>query len=75
MPSVNPNSDDFDDDGISNLDELQHSPFPLDPLNADTDGDGFSDGVERDLLLTNPSIKDHAITWNGDDAIILTPTL
>ena len=43
---------DFDNDGISNLDEID-PPAPLepsnsiDPLNSDTDGDGLNDGYER----------------------------
>lgn len=43
---------DFDNDGISNIDEID-PPAPLDssdsidPLNGDTDGDGMNDGYER----------------------------
>ena len=42
-PTNNPETADFDGDGLGNLAELQ---MGLDPLNPDTDGDGISDGVE-----------------------------
>lgn len=75
-PEVDPNSEDFDDDGISNLAELTFTIngqlAQLDPLNADTDGDGFSDGMELQLG-TDPSAQDHAATWTGAEAIVLTP--
>lgn len=78
LPTANPNSDDFDDDGISNIDELTFQyngqSAQLNPLSADSDGDGFSDGTEL-TLGTNPASRDHAIQWSGTSAIVLTPTL
>ena len=77
LPSANPDSDDFDDDGISNIAELefQHNgqSAQLNPLNPDSDGDGFSDGTEVALGM-DPSSPDHATEWMGTIAVILTPT-
>lgn len=77
VPSINPNSDDFDDDGITNIDELTYQfngqSAQLDPLNSDSDGDGFGDGIEEQLG-TDPSTQDHATEWTGSAAIVLTPT-
>jgi len=70
VPSTDPNLDDFDDDGITNLAELS---LGLNPLNPDSDGDGFEDGLEQELG-TNPLLKDHVIEWTGTNAIVLTPT-
>jgi len=70
IPSVNPNTEDFDDDGVSNLTELT---MGLDPLSADSDGDGFSDGIEIDLG-TDPKAQDHMVNWSGSAAVVLTPT-
>ncbi len=43
-PTTDPDGDDFDGDGLSNLDEITlHQTNPLDP---DTDGDGLLDGWE-----------------------------
>ena len=76
-PGVDPNSQDFDDDGISNLTELTYringQSAQLDPLNADSDGDGISDGVEISLG-TNPAEVDHASEWTSAITLILTPT-
>ena len=70
LPSIDPDSEDFDDDGVSNLTELT---LGLDPLNSDSDGDGFGDGVEIERG-TDPKLRDHAIDWQGTAAIVLTPT-
>ena len=42
-PTSNPNSDDFDNDGISNWDEVRTGGTGTSPLIADTDGDGVRD--------------------------------
>lgn len=42
---------DWDMDGISTLEEMSYG---TDPYNADTDGDGISDGDEINLYKTNP---------------------
>jgi hypothetical protein len=77
VPSSNPYTDDFDDDGLSNYDELvwlvNGQSANLDPLNADTDGDGIGDGIEA-FYGTDPSVQDHAKSWDGTTAIVLTPT-
>ena len=46
---------DFDNDGLTNIDEFN---FQTDPLNADTDGDGLSDGDETNIYYTDPTKKD-----------------
>jgi hypothetical protein len=51
---------DFDADGLCNLDEYQ---LGTDPLSADTDGDGLSDKVERDIYRTNPLGADTGATY------------
>jgi hypothetical protein len=43
IPSSDPELADFDNDGLGNLAEVD---LWIDPLNADTDGDGVMDGVE-----------------------------
>lgn len=43
QPTSNPNSDDFDGDGISNWDEVRTGGTGTSPLKWDTDGDGQSD--------------------------------
>ena len=50
-------SDNPDNDGLTNLEELQANP-QLDPTKADTDGDGLNDGVEVKTSLTNPLVAD-----------------
>ena len=42
--TTDPDGDDFDGDGLSNLDEV--TLYQTNPLNADTDGDGLLDGWE-----------------------------
>lgn len=49
--NINNPEQDFDGDGLTNLQEQQHN---TDPLKADTDGDGYIDGVEV-LHGYNPS--------------------
>ncbi len=44
QPTTDPDNDDFDGDTISNLDEVSY--YNSDPLDADTDNDGFDDGYE-----------------------------
>lgn len=44
QPTTNPDYGDFDGDYIANLVEI--TTYGTDPLNKDTDGDGFDDGVE-----------------------------
>jgi hypothetical protein len=48
-PDENLNTADFDNDGISNRDEVEppEGISQTDPLNPDTDGDGMPDGWER----------------------------
>jgi len=48
-------SDDFDNDGLSNLEEFQ---VGTNPTLADTDGDGLSDGEEVKTYGTNPTLSD-----------------
>jgi Bacterial TSP3 repeat len=43
IPTADPELADFDNDGLSNLAEVD---LWIDPLNPDTDGDGVTDGVE-----------------------------
>lgn len=43
IPTSDPEGDDFDGDGLSNLYEILNG---LDPFNPDTDGDGMPDGWE-----------------------------
>lgn len=47
---------DFDDDGLTNLFELSRNP-PTSINNADTDGDGFSDGIEVGIG-SDPTVDD-----------------
>ena len=48
---VNDADEDFDDDGLTNQQELV---LGLDPYSADTDGDGLSDGEEINIYGTDP---------------------
>ena len=47
--------EDADHDGLSNAMELA---LGTNPMNADTDGDGVSDGDEVNIYLTNPLLAD-----------------
>ena len=54
IPSLDPEGDDFDGDGLSNADELT---MGTDPFQPDTDGDGIPDGsdttpLEADTIAT-----------------------
>lgn len=44
QPTTDPDNDDFDSDSISNINEVSY--YNSDPLDADTDNDGFDDGYE-----------------------------
>jgi hypothetical protein len=46
---------DPDNDGLTNIDEYN---FQTDPLNSDTDLDGFADGDEVHIYYTDPTKKD-----------------
>lgn len=46
---------DFDDDGVANVDELQHGTAVLE---ADSDGDGIDDGAEVNQYGTDPHDSD-----------------
>ena len=64
---MNPNdpsdaAQDFDNDGLTNLQEYQHG---TDPWNNDTDGDGMPDGWEVANGL-NPSANDAGLDKDGD---------
>ncbi len=65
---------DFDNDGISNLDEISpplsfSALAPTDPLSADTDGDGMTDGPERTNGFdpTNSDENNNNIPDGSDD--------
>ncbi len=47
--------EDYDEDGLSNLRELE---LGTDPANADSDYDGLSDGEECNIYFTNPLDED-----------------
>lgn len=47
--------EDFDDDGLTNLEEYQ---LGTDPWSADTDGDGLSDGDEVNVYKSDPLNRD-----------------
>ena len=49
---LDPNSPDFDNDGLNDGDEI--NTYNTDPKNADTDGDGLSDGDEVNSYGTDP---------------------
>jgi hypothetical protein len=61
--NLNPLLDDSDDDGISDLDELNI--YHTCPLKSDTDGDGMPDLWEIENLL-NPLVNDAQLDSDGD---------
>jgi len=48
-------NEDFDNDGLTNLEEYQHN---TDPTNPDSDNDGLTDGDEVDIYGTEPLKSD-----------------
>lgn len=52
---VNDGNEDFDEDGLTNLEEFENE---TDPYIADTDSDGLSDGDEVKTHGTNPLVAD-----------------
>lgn len=56
-------SDDFDQDGLTNMEETSHGTDPRDP---DTDSDGASDYAEVYLYNTHPCEPDHLLTQQMD---------
>lgn len=72
---------DSDQDGLSNDEEAL---YKTDPLNKDTDGDGYMDGVEvesgydplrpapGDKLITGPGVRDETETVVTQDTVTLT---
>lgn len=61
-PTTDPEGDDFDGDGVSNLDEVQQG---LSPFSPDSDNDGMPDGYEIANGL-NPLIDDTLSDLDGD---------
>ncbi len=61
-PTTDPEGDDFDGDGISNLAEVQQG---LSPFKIDSDGDGMPDGYELANGL-NPLVNDSLLDFDGD---------
>jgi hypothetical protein len=49
---------DFDDDGLSNQDEVETGLYHTDPLDPDTDGDGMPDGWEVESQLAPTAATD-----------------
>jgi len=64
-----PEGDDFDGDGLSNWDEV--STYGTDPLLADTDNDGASDGME--ILLGRTPLKGVISIPDPVGLLIVTP--
>jgi hypothetical protein len=60
--NINDPSQDFDQDGLTNAQEQQYN---TDPIKADTDGDGYIDGVE----------VVHGYNPNGPGRLPTTPTI
>lgn len=63
QPTTNPDDDDFDNDGLTNWDEINL--HQTNPLKADTDGDGMPDGWEVFNYLDPLGIWD--ALWDFDD--------
>jgi len=61
-PTTDPEGDDFDGDGLSNLDEVQQG---MSPLKIDSDGDGMPDGYEV-LNGLNALAMDGFLDLDGD---------
>jgi len=59
--TVDPENDDFDGDGLSNMQELQ---LGTDPLKADTNGDGISDLLELASGLDPTNLSQSANSVN-----------
>jgi len=60
---------DFDSDGLTNMEEFT---LQLNPANVDTDGDGLSDGAERNTHKTDPAKTDTDGDGLRDGAEVLT---
>jgi len=60
---------DWDDDGLLNHEEYTHQ---TNPMIADTDGDGLSDGAEVHYYGTNPTLVDSDGDGLADGAEVLT---
>ncbi len=63
QPTTDPDNDDFDGDSISNLDEITY--YNSDPLDADTDNDGMSDGYEATHYF-DLNFDDGGYDYDGD---------
>lgn len=64
QPTTNPDDDDFDNDGLTNWDEINL--HQTNPLKADTDGDGMPDGWEVFNYLDPLGIWDALWDFDGD---------
>lgn len=64
QPTTNPDDDDFDNDGLTNWDEINL--HQTNPLKADTDGDGLPDGWEVFNNLDPLGIWDALWDFDGD---------
>jgi hypothetical protein len=56
QPTIDPDGDDFDGDGLSNLNEIEF--YQTNPLKWDNDGDGLNDYDEIFVYYTWPSVVD-----------------
>ena len=56
VPTSDPDGDDFDGDGIFNINEITY--YGTNPLASDTDNDGINDGDEITLYFTSPTDAD-----------------
>jgi hypothetical protein len=64
QPTSNPDFADFDADGLSNWDEIFI--YGTDPFNADSDGDGMTDGFEVQNYLNPSDASDASQDADGD---------